>query len=67
MTVYLDVEQINTSFRKELVNILAGNPGKITVHFVLKDKGNKMAVKLFSVPPDRSDTGTFRLDTKEQP
>ncbi len=48
MTVYLDVEQINASFRKELVNILAGNPGKITVHFVLKDKGNKMAVKLFS-------------------
>jgi DNA polymerase-3 subunit alpha len=48
MTMYLDVEQINASFRKELVNMLAGNPGKITVHFVLKDKGNRMAVKLFS-------------------
>lgn len=48
MTMYLDVDQINASFRKELVNMLAGNPGKITVHFVLKDKGNKMAVKLFS-------------------
>ncbi|MFA5769456.1 MAG: DNA polymerase III subunit alpha [Bacteroidales bacterium] len=48
MTVYLDVEQINESFRKELVNMLSANPGKITVHFVFKDKGNRMAVKLFS-------------------
>ena len=30
-----------------------GQSGKITVHFVLKDKTNKMAVKLFSRSPDR--------------
>jgi len=42
------VEEISGTFRQELVQVLFRNPGKITVHFVLKDKVNKMAVKVFS-------------------
>jgi DNA polymerase-3 subunit alpha len=48
ISIQLNVEDITASFRKELVRVLSANPGKITVHFVLKDKTNKMAVKLFS-------------------
>lgn len=48
LTLDLDVECISETFRSELVRVMSDNPGKITVHFVLKDKSNKMAVKLFS-------------------
>ncbi|MDD2289100.1 MAG: DNA polymerase III subunit alpha [Bacteroidales bacterium] len=48
ITMDLGVEQISGTFRTELVRVLSENPGKITVHFVLKDKANKMAVKVFS-------------------
>ena len=48
LTLNLNVENISGSFRSELVKVMTDNPGKITVHFILKDKSNKMAVKLFS-------------------
>ena len=48
ITMDLGVEEISGTFRQELVQVLFRNPGKITVHFVLKDKVNKMAVKVFS-------------------
>lgn len=48
LTLYLDIEQITETFRKELLEVLSKNRGKVTLHLVLKDKNEKMAVKLFS-------------------
>ena len=48
ITLNMNVAQITGVFRTELVAIIAKNPGKLTIHFILRDAGNNMTVKLFS-------------------
>lgn len=48
LVICLNVEEITEAFRKELIQVISKNPGKIALHINIKDKNENMAVKVFS-------------------